>query len=722
VAELIARAGAEVAARQNGAAHEQALLELAGGRMPPLADALARAHEMTAAHGGFARLDALTRAAPSDTVAVDTALTALRALGVRAATPAATAAPAARRDARPEKVAAPTPAPAIAPAPAPAPGATAAVAPAPVPPVPAPAPAATAAPAPAPAPRAELPAGVPADIDEDLLTGDAELDAELLTGDVELDTGLLTGDEELDAILLGDEPELRESQTEITTNARALERRGEPPADEPELRESQTEITTNARALERRGEPPADEPELRESQTEITTNARMLEQRGEPPASEPGADAVAGPGESTLVQARGEHEAARGPAPEVPSRHDEPLADALPAAPAAAAAASPSPADALDGWLDDELGDVEELAFSIDGSGRTSGPTSGPIKGPGERGTPGRAGDALFADEPTALRRDRSAASLHEESTAVLPEVRGAVDGPLPPLPIDGDAIPVLAEDERASAMALPSRDARLLSDYDFRQADDDFSDDPPVQIVTRPGSIVTRPGSITAGAGRESSDMLTQEPVDPRAADGMLDSALEELELAEALELDDIEIVENESQPVAAASPPAQRLAEGTPPYPPSSPPAHPAAEGYPARQPTPVSVSALPASSPRLPLPGLPPPPGQAAPSLPPPFPTQPPYPTPGAPPPGYPGYPPAPQGHPYPPPPGYPQQPGHAPPAPYPADPAHAQPPPYPQSPAYPQAPSYPVAPADAQHRPTDDDDDGKKRGFFGRIFKK
>jgi hypothetical protein len=782
VAELIARAGAEVAARQNGAAHEQALLELAGGRMPPLAGTLARAHEMAAAHGGFARLDALTSAGPTDTVAVETALAGLRALGTRTATPTPAAAPVARRDARPPATATDSPAPvAAAPAPAPAaaapapvaapaPAAVPAPAAAPVPAAPAPiaaAPAPVAAPAPAAAPAPqpvpvpaqapaalsgaavtadphdERPAGVPTEIDADLLTGDAALDADLLTGEIGPDTGLLTGDEELDALLLGDEPGFRESQTEIRANAQALAQSGEAPADEPE------------------------------------------------------ADAAEPAGERTQVEVRGDVEAARALAAEATLRRDEPLADALPAAPAAASAraaapaaasaASPSSADAVDGWLDDELGEVEELSFSLDGSGRTSGPTEDPPEGP--PGSPPdlearrRSGDTPFADEPTALKPDKSAARLHEEPTALLagksaarlheeptallagkaaarlhedptallpgkavarlheeptaalPRVRGAVERPLPPLPIDGDAIPVLADDERASAMMLPPRDAGLMSDYDFRQAIDDFSDDPPVQIVTRPGSIA-------AGAGQadEPSARAPDGAVDPGAADGMLDSALEELELAEALELDDIEIVESESRPVAVAGPPAQRLAEGTPPYPPSTPqPAHPAAEGYPRqhtpppgpalpasggypRQPTPVAAPAQPTSSPRLPLPGLPPPPGQAAPGLPPPYPTQSPYPAQGATPPGYPAYPPAPQGHPYPQQPGHPQHPGHAPPVPYPPDPAHAQPPPYPPNPSYPQAPNYPVAPADAQHRPTDDDDDGKKRGFFGRIFKK
>jgi hypothetical protein len=680
VAELIARAGAEVAARQNGAAHEQALLELAGGRMPPLAGTLARAHEMAAAHGGFARLDALASAGTSDTVALDTALTGLKAMGARAAAPAQAAAPAARRGARP----AVAPAPSVAPAPAAAP-APVAVAPAPAAaPAPSVAPAPAAAPA-APAPqsdaapaqqsaiaeaaatadlRAELPAGVPAEIDADLLTGDAALDADLLTGDIGLDTDLPTGDEELDALLRGDEPGFRESQTEITVDPRVLARSSE-----------------------------------------------LL-------AGDPGADAMDGPGGNTRVDVRADAGTAVGPAPEMPPRRDGPLADALPATPAraAGAAASPSPAEALDGWLDDDLGDVEEMSFSIDGSGRTSDPMEGTV----EVGDAGPAEAALFTDEPTALQPEKAASGLHEESTAVLPDVRGAVDEPLPPLPIEGDAIPMMTGDERASAMALPPRDAALMSDYDFRQALDDFSDDPPVQIVTRPGSL-----GAGAGRGFGPADVVTRVPVEPRATASMLDSALEELDLDEALELDDIEIMESESQPVAAAGPPAERLAEGTPPYPPSArQPTYPPAEGYPARQPTPVSGSGLSQSSPRLPLPGLPPPPGHAAPSPPPPYPTQAPYPAQGAPPPGYPAqgapYPQAPQGHPYPQQPDYPSQQGYPQQAPYPPDPAHAQPP-YPQNPSYPHTPNYPVAPADAQPR-SDDDDDGKKRGFFGRIFKK
>ncbi|HWN68400.1 MAG TPA: hypothetical protein VNM90_12240, partial [Haliangium sp.] len=128
MAELIARASAEVAARPNGAAHEQALLELAGGRMPALAETLARAYEMSAAHGGFARLEALASTGPADTVAVDTALAGLKALGARAPAPTVSA-------------------PASAPAQALAPAAFSA-------PVPASAPAQAAAPAPTAAPAA----------------------------------------------------------------------------------------------------------------------------------------------------------------------------------------------------------------------------------------------------------------------------------------------------------------------------------------------------------------------------------------------------------------------------------------------------------------------------------------------------------------------------------------------------------------------------------------
>jgi hypothetical protein len=618
VAELIARAGAEVAARQDDAAHEQALLELAGGQMPPLAGVLARAHELAAAHGGFARLEALAGAAPADSVAVDTALAGLRALGAHAAAATAPAAPPVATQAP-----APAPTPLPAPAPAPAPAARPEVAPAPAQaaqPEVAPAPAQAAQPedalAPAPA-QAAQPDVAPALTPPPAATPpQAAATADLHRDDRDDgDAGMLTGDEELDAILLGDAPAEHEAEAEAET---------ETAIDRPSAHD-------------------------------------------QAPARAP---AAAAPAENPPDDAGS-------------PRRSEAIADALPATPATAAGAlsPPAPVDALDGWLDDELGEVEELSFSLDGSGPTS---SSP--GDGELGSADPARDSQFPDEPTTLHVGRVAARVHEEATAVLPRVRGTVEEALPPLPIDGDAIPVMAGDERATAMALPPRDAELESDYDFAQAIDDFADDPRVQIVTRPGPA-------RAGAGRDfdPSEVVTQVGPNPGTTGDLLDSALGELDLDDALEIDDIEFVEAESQPHVAPGAAAERLAAGTPPYPPASPQQS-------SRPPTPVSSTGLPRAGQRRPLPGLPPEPGQPAPD--PVYPTQ-------TPPAGYPAHPHA--------------QPAHSPPpgaGPYPPDPGHT-PPPYPHNAAYPQAPVYPVA--DDQHRP-DDDDDGKKRGFFGRIFKK
>jgi hypothetical protein len=386
---------------------------------------------------------------------------------------------------------------------------------------------------------------------------------------------------------------------------------------------------------------------------------------------------------------------------------------AIPGEPPARPASTRAPAgppDALDDWLDDDLGGMDELSYSVDRNSRDAvafEPTA-----------VGRADGAMFADEPTALQPD--------ESSAAPREVRGISDEPLPPLPIDGDAIPVMASDERASAMALPLHDLDidgLDEEPDAAFELDDVESAPADAVLTR------QPGAH-GGAGFDAAEMPTHVPPDAESDRSPLDSALDELEFDAELEIEEIEFVEPVGQAPSSPAPampppvasPSERVAAGTPPYSPQTPPQPPqAAQGYPTRPLTPVKPSPLPPSANRPALPGLPPPPGEPQ-HHPGQYPAVPSYPAPSTqPPPGYPAYPAMPQA-PYVPapaatPPGYPQAPSY-PPSAYPQTPAHPQT--QPQSPGYPQNPTYPVAPAEQQR--TGDDDDDKKRGFFGRIFKK
>jgi hypothetical protein len=369
---------------------------------------------------------------------------------------------------------------------------------------------------------------------------------------------------------------------------------------------------------------------------------------------------------------------------------------ALPAAPPPARPAPAQAATALDDWLDDEL---DELSYSIDGGDQEEAAVEPTTVGPAQGG--------MFSDEPTALQPEESGSAR-----------RGISDEPLPRLPTEGDAIPMMASDERASAMALPLHDDYDLDDEPDASFElDDFGHEPVDPAWTRQPSHGARGGD----AFIDPSEMPTHVARDAGSMPSPLDEALDELEFDADLEIEDIEIVEagpSGASPSAPVASPADRVAAGTPPYSPhAQPPSQAMQQGYPTRPLTPVKASSLPPSQSRPALPGLPPLPGEPPPHHPGQYPAVPSYPAPSTqPPPGYPAYPATPQA-PYVP-------------APSPAQPSYPQAPSYPQSsypqtpsypPAQPQVPTYPVAPADQQQRPGEEEED-KKRGFFGRIFKK
>ena len=374
---------------------------------------------------------------------------------------------------------------------------------------------------------------------------------------------------------------------------------------------------------------------------------------------------------------------------------------ALPDEPPPVTPAPTKPSTALDDWLDD---DMDELSYSIDGSDQEEAAV--------EATTVGRPDGGMFADEPTALQP--------EQPDPARRGVRRVSDEALPSLPNDGDAIPMMASDERASAMALPLHDDYDLDDEPDASFElDDFAHDPVDPAPARQPSHGARGGD----AFLDPSDMPTHVARDGGSMPSPLDEALDELEFDADLEIEDIEIVEagqsgpSASAPSAPVSSPSDRVAAGTPPYSSHAPASSQAEQqGYPTRPLTPVKASGLPPSQSRPALPGLPPLPGEPAPHHAGQYPAVPSYPSPSTqPPPGYPAYPATPQ----------------APYVPAPAQPSYPQAPSYPQSsypqaptypPAQPQNPSYPVAPADQQQQRPGEEDDDKKRGFFGRIFKK
>lgn len=169
-------------------------------------------------------------------------------------------------------------------------------------------------------------------------------------------------------------------------------------------------------------------------------------------------------------------------------------------------------------------------------------------------------------------------------------------------------------------------------------------------------------------GTSVDPSEMPTQVPPEPgaRPADD-LDGALEELEL-DAFDIE--EIVEDVAPP--PAPPPAPPRMQGQPPHAGRMP------EGTPPHAPS-TQLGHAPVAQAQQEYPPPPQPPATGAP------------------------------------------QPGHAP-----SGPAQTQYPPAPAAPPpgmAPPAPTYPVAPPEIQNRQAEESDEGeKKRGFFGRIFKK
>jgi hypothetical protein len=747
VAELIARASAEVTARRHGAAHEQTLRDLAGGQMPSLEGTLARARAMAAEHGGFAQLEALARApGATEAIAADAALAGLKALSAPGADASERTPPAnARAKARPRAVDAkatiadaPAPAPAAAagtpaasivaaepaPAPAAAPAVAAEPAPAPAPavaaePAPAPAPAVAAEPAPAPAPE-PAPAAAPAVMAEpapapapepalaaapavaaEPAPAPAPVTAEPAPAPAPPPPALVQASEDLPEEVADAAIEGEEMAVPVARNAglgRQIDIAG------PAMLGTEVEIDIagmDADLLSGNAGMSADllvgdasiDADLFTGDAEL--DALLLDDG--PADSERQVELAAEV--ETLVRpdaAGGSAGGAAGP----PALPDEPS----PVMPAPARQAA-----ALDDWLDDDL-DLDELSYSIDGSGQAEAAVEPTTVGPADGG--------MFADEPTALQPEQSARR----------EVRGISDEPLPPLPIEGDAIPVMASDERASAMALPLHEYDLDDEPDASFELDDFGHEPVEPALTRQPSHGARSGEAFV----DPSEMPTQVPSNAGSMMSPLDEALDELEFDADLEIEDIEIVEA-GAPSAPVASPSDRVAAGTPPYSPhAQAPSQAAQQGYPTRPLTPVKASPLPPSQSRPALPGLPPLPGEPAPhhagqypAMPPlpgeshhagQYPAMPSYPAPSTqPPPGYPPYPATPQA-PYVPAPSQPS---------YPPAPSYPQSS-YPQTPAYPPAqpqnPTYPVAPADQQQQRPGEDDEDKKRGFFGRIFKK
>ncbi|GAB4515827.1 MAG: hypothetical protein Tsb0020_34470 [Haliangiales bacterium] len=281
----------------------------------------------------------------------------------------------------------------------------------------------------------------------------------------------------------------------------------------------------------------------------------------------------------------------------------------------------------------------------------------------------------MFAESPTAQRPPPRVYSPYEEEA-------------LPPLPLDDQAEP--AESAAPEPSGRPWHSA-LPSELDAEALDADglmASGVSELTDVRRPTSnhdIGDAPRGYEEHSPQRATRPLPGPPSTSRpqvAAPATLDAALEELDMDDLEEIDELEEMPTISPATAPPAPPTRE-------YPPTNAaPAQGSPAGYP--------------------------PPGQAAPA----------------------GYPPPPQSLPPPayhnsPPPystadgrSLPSQPvpGTSPTG-YPIAPTSAYPPPDRAAPSPSATPAYPIAPADA-HPGADsaDEDEPKKKGFFGRIFKK